>query len=113
MSEKGKPLAYFYRGQIERGGPKNGYRWMDGWSARGKCGGVLYPWVTRAEARTEATRRGRYAVFVREERDEFNRIAVVDSKGNIEYVGEDELEAAENIFDNLKVGEQRQTEEPG
>lgn len=103
MSENRKPLAYFYRGNIERGGMKNGYRWVDGWSARGKQGQVLYPWMTRGEARAEANRRGRVAVFIREEHDEHGRVAVVDSKGNVEYVSEDSLKAASDFIDNLFV----------
>jgi len=105
MVDNRKPLAYFYRGNIERGSIENGYRSMEGWSARSKSGGVLYPWVTRAEARTEANRRDRRVVFVREERDEHGRLAVLDNRGNVEYVGDDSLEAASNIFDNSKARE--------
>ncbi len=58
-------FEYHYRGRIERPDGRGSYRWVEGWSENGETGGVLYPWMTRAEARQEAKRSGGRAVFRR------------------------------------------------
>ena len=58
-------FEYHYRGQIERPDGRGSYRWADGWSENNEAGRPLYPWMTRAEARQEAKRRGGRAVFRR------------------------------------------------
>lgn len=57
--------AYHYRGLVERG-----RRWASGYSAQGPGGGVLYPWMTKSEARTNALRDGFKAVFYRDGKKE-------------------------------------------
>lgn len=59
--------AYHYRGPIERGRDR---RWRDGYSAEGAGGGVLYPWLTRGECRSEAKIAGFKAVFYRNGKEE-------------------------------------------
>lgn len=54
-------IVYTRRGSIERG-PR--YDWRDGYSATTVDGGVLYPWLTKAECRRAAKRFGSKAVFV-------------------------------------------------
>ncbi len=58
-------IEYLYRGRIERPDGRGSYRWAEGWSENGEAGRPLYPWMTRAEAREEAKRRGGRAVFQR------------------------------------------------
>lgn len=61
--EKEKTFTYHYRGEVERWG-KSGYVWKAGYSENGESGGVLYPWMTKFECRSEAQLRGGKAVFV-------------------------------------------------
>lgn len=62
MATKRPERIYHYRGGIERGAR---CEWRDGYSAEGEGGGVLYPWSTRGECRSEAKREGFKAVFYR------------------------------------------------
>ena len=64
---KRKPLIYHYRGPIERG---SNYAWRDGYSSKGKGGGVIYPWSTRRECKSEAKAMGMKAVFWRDGKPE-------------------------------------------
>lgn len=61
---KREEVVYTYRGQIERGGMKSGYRWSMGYSATPPGGGMYYPWNTKKECQSEAKRVGKKAVFV-------------------------------------------------
>lgn len=54
---------YEYRGQIERGTGKPGYKWVNGYSQVSPDGGVLYPLMTRRECQQDAKARGRKAEF--------------------------------------------------
>lgn len=63
--KKREVRAYYYRGLIERG-----RQWKEGYSAQGANGGVLYPWMTRGEARKDALRDGLKAVFYRDGKKE-------------------------------------------
>lgn len=61
-------IIYQYRGQIARG-IGNSYVCREGYSATIKDGGILYPWLTRAECRRDAERAGSKAVFKKWEPD--------------------------------------------
>ena len=56
-----KTKEYYFRGLIERG--KN-YKLVNGYSAIGDNGGILYPWNTKAECRKEAKHLGIKAIFI-------------------------------------------------
>ena len=63
---------YYYRGMIERGTGRPGYRWVGyrwvrGYSEAAENGQVLYPWMTKVECRREAKRDGVRAVFYEDE----------------------------------------------
>lgn len=60
-----KEIIYHYRGPVERGGPRGGWFWRDGYSIQGKYG-PSYPWLTKPEARQEAKSMGGRAVFMRD-----------------------------------------------
>lgn len=64
MPKKLPAKYYHYRGQIERGSPSTGYRWVAGYSAVGENGQPLYPWMTAIECRHEASGEGKRAVFL-------------------------------------------------
>lgn len=57
---KREETVYHYRGLIERG---KDYHWVEGWSATGQSGGILFPWMTKRECQQQAKREGRKAVF--------------------------------------------------
>jgi len=68
-----KTATYYYRGDIERVRPRKrkgskgkigSYAWHPGYSEDGPSGSLLYPWMTRDEARADAESRGLRAVFV-------------------------------------------------
>lgn len=56
-----KVIVYYYRGHTERGAGRS-YVWKDGYSET-VGGHVLYPYLTKAEARHDAKVRGAKAVF--------------------------------------------------
>lgn len=61
-----KTVTYVYRGDVERvvrAGGRAEYRWFRGYSSTGPRGGVLYPWMTKAECRVDAAAQGAVALF--------------------------------------------------
>lgn len=63
-------ITYHYRGPIERLVRDSHRRSMrftivDGFSADGPTGGVLYPWMTKRECVADAAAQGERARFVR------------------------------------------------
>lgn len=58
-----KEIVFFYRGQIEIGDQRHGYRWVDGYSRQGDGGGIIYPWSSRRVCQHEARLEGARAVF--------------------------------------------------
>lgn len=58
-----KTITYTYRGQVERGNGKPGYDWHRGYSETTESGGILCPWMTRAECIADAKGRGAVAQF--------------------------------------------------
>jgi len=57
-----KTIVYFYRGGTERPDGRS-YRWHDGYSAMSANGNTLYPWMTKAECRSNARAQGARAEF--------------------------------------------------
>lgn len=57
-----RTIIYYKRGQIERL-TEGGYAWRDGYSPNGPDGGIIYPWLTKKEARKDAEQQGGKAVF--------------------------------------------------
>lgn len=57
-----KTIVYYRRGSVERYTSK-GYVWKDAYSANGFDGGILYPWLTKKEARKDAESQNAKAVF--------------------------------------------------
>ena len=64
-------ITYKFMGGVERleigSGGRLGvreYGWRDGYAEVTSSGGILYPWVTRGEAKSEARSRGARARFV-------------------------------------------------
>ncbi|HEU4343715.1 MAG TPA: hypothetical protein VFU31_19365 [Candidatus Binatia bacterium] len=55
-------ITYYYRGTVERGNGKPGYSSHPGYS-EGQGKSVTYPWMTRAECRQDARKRGAKAKF--------------------------------------------------
>lgn len=53
-------IVYHYRGPIERGAD---YHWTEGYSRNSVEGGILYPWMTKAECRHDAKALGGKATF--------------------------------------------------
>lgn len=51
-------IVYYYRGQVERGTGKPGYRWHNGYSENSADGSPLHPWLTAQECKDDARRRG-------------------------------------------------------
>lgn len=60
-----KTITYVYRGELERAvrSKRPSYRWYRGYSSTGPRGGVLYPWMTKAECRIDAASQGASACF--------------------------------------------------
>lgn len=58
---------YHFRGGVEKGAD---YKWREGYSETWADGGIVYPWMTRAECRAHAKRSGYQAVFMRDGRRE-------------------------------------------
>jgi len=58
---------YDYRGRIERGCGKDrpDFKWTEGYSETLPDGTVSFPWLTKSEARKEASADGKRAVFYR------------------------------------------------
>lgn len=54
-------ITYYRRGLVERPSRRR-YVWKDGYSANG-TEGMLYPWLTKKEARADAKQQGAQAVF--------------------------------------------------
>jgi len=70
-----KKITYTYRGEIEvgttvirRGKYCPSYRWTPGYSATTDDGGVLFPWMTRAQCCANARSQSGRPTFVRETR---------------------------------------------
>lgn len=62
-------MTYHYRGMVERwvkDGKRRRIVWREGYSATGPTGGVLHPWMTKAECRADAARDGERATFKRD-----------------------------------------------
>lgn len=59
-------ITYHYRGLVERPAVRHGkvtYVLRHGFSENGEAGDPLYPWMTQAECKSDAKRRGKRARF--------------------------------------------------
>lgn len=65
MTKNKVTITYKYRGMIERGSLNSRYRWIEGYSADGPEGGILYSWMSYRECQRDAKMQGCKAVFER------------------------------------------------
>lgn len=57
-------IEYTYRGDVERGDGRGGYKWLPGFSETSEDGSILYPWNTARECQADARARGARARLV-------------------------------------------------